>query len=363
MLFQDAGKLPEAIASATRIDEIRYCDSGNHAHEITYGPSIAEVVQKRREMSSNLSMPANVNHPKIPAITSFSSPYKFYAKNYQKPNVKPESPTDISQFVIFRAKGHTRETSLEVLRRSASNSGFKLELKAKGQEGGGGGMCDVFLNGKLFATASAGNKKKAKEAVAAMLLEQLQKSCYTVLRKNAVTSDEVVEKQDVLNNQQAGSSSQSECLDDNNVGAKLLKLMGWTGGGLGANKQGITEPILAQEHVKRAGLGLSPQDSKPNHQFRTKIWKMLKEYALDPSRTCNKSLVFSADFSKEERAEIHQIAQKFKLKSKSYFKHDRQLVVSHKFSLQEILAELQRSGGSNDKYELLPPSAEVIQID
>jgi hypothetical protein len=44
-------------------------------------------------------------------------------------------------------------------------------------------------------------------------------------------------------------NSKTECADvsvpvaDNNVGSRLLRLMGWTGGGLGKDAQGIEEPV------------------------------------------------------------------------------------------------------------------------
>jgi hypothetical protein len=44
-------------------------------------------------------------------------------------------------------------------------------------------------------------------------------------------------------------NSNMECADvsvpmsDSNVGSRLLRLMGWTGGGLGKDAQGIEEPV------------------------------------------------------------------------------------------------------------------------
>ena len=44
-------------------------------------------------------------------------------------------------------------------------------------------------------------------------------------------------------------------ISDSNVGHQLLQKMGWVGGGLGANEQGITNPIPAYYKQKRTGLG------------------------------------------------------------------------------------------------------------
>lgn len=40
-----------------------------------------------------------------------------------------------------------------------------------------------------------------------------------------------------------------------NIGNKLMKRMGWTGGALGKTGQGVTEPIPIKIKVSRGGLG------------------------------------------------------------------------------------------------------------
>jgi len=59
-------------------------------------------------------------------------------------------------------------------------------------------------------------------------------------------------------------------LDENNRGHQLLRKMGWGGAGLGANEQGIAEPIKGGEVRDRAdqfkGVGIDIRD--PFENFR-----------------------------------------------------------------------------------------------
>lgn len=71
--------------------------------------------------------------------------------------------------------------------------------------------------------------------------------------------------------------------------------MGWTGGGLGAQEQGTVKTVELQEQVDRRGLG--------GGNVLGKISNILADFA----KTCTiKSLVFSKEYSREERAHIHR---------------------------------------------------------
>jgi hypothetical protein len=44
-------------------------------------------------------------------------------------------------------------------------------------------------------------------------------------------------------------------LDEKNIGNKLMRAMGWSGGGLGAKSEGIVDPVAAVYRKKKTGLG------------------------------------------------------------------------------------------------------------
>lgn len=77
-----------------------------------------------------------------------------------------------------------------------------------------------------------------------------------------------------------------------------MKLMGWTGGGLGSKTQGREEPVGYLLKNNRAGLGNESCKLDRNY-FR----QILKNY-LDSEDI--RELQFEPSFTKEERAMLHE---------------------------------------------------------
>ena len=67
--------------------------------------------------------------------------------------------------------------------------------------------------------------------------------------------------------------------------------------------------------------------------------------------------MFSRGFTNDERKEIHNIARRCGLKSKSAGKeHNRQLMVWRKRgSILQLIQHMIESGGETDLYRLIPP--------
>jgi len=120
----------------------------------------------------------------------------------------------------------------------------------------------------------------------------------------------------------------------NCIGKKLMKMMGWTGGGLGKSEQGIVEPMstmlvsndiilwflkkillflsLVNFHlfifriktqINRDGLGLKT-DSYKTLEIKAKCRTLFKD--LLQSDNCFGNDIEFLDFSKEDRMLIHQ---------------------------------------------------------
>ncbi|KAJ9574242.1 hypothetical protein L9F63_026112 [Diploptera punctata] len=84
-----------------------------------------------------------------------------------------------------------------------------------------------------------------------------------------------------------------------------------------------------------------------------KLRQLIYDYAKSDS---DKDLVFSSDFTKDERKMMHMTANKLKLKTRSHGKgDDRYLVVSRKQDIWQTVEQLIECGGSNERYELIPP--------
>ena len=113
----------------------------------------------------------------------------------------------------------------------------------------------------------------------------------------------------------------------------------------------MAEPITATTVFGREGLG----NKGTGQHFKQKITKIVEEWIASNSPY---DLVFTTGFDNEQRKEMHQVARRFNMKSKSFGKDDnRQLTISKKFDGVSLVKELLSRGGETEKYSLIPPGS------
>ena len=206
--------------------------------------------------------------------------------------------------------------------------------------------CYLYILGEMLATALALTKASAKSQAAAEALEALRARCFTLYIKQTVDTDEA----EVSRDQMVGELTQT--IPDSNIGNKLLKKMGWAGGGVGKDGQGIAQPVSMETVINREGLGLQAEKGIQK-DFVSTMRTTVLNYARSDSQ---KDLVFSPEFSKDERALIHKEAQKLGLKTHSHGSgENRFLVVSRKRTPNQLYRHLVECGGETEKYKLIPP--------
>ena len=160
-------------------------------------------------------------------------------------------------------------------------------------------MCSVSINNITVTQAHVeGTKQEARDDAAKKTLEILATRCYTIKIKNQYLSDgTTVSAEDLDKSDQIGANS--EKIQSSNMGHKLLKLMGWDGGGLGKGGAGISEPITATALGGRAGFGSGRGADKA---FKDSVRKVIEEYALSSNPY---DLVFTTGFDNEQRKHMH----------------------------------------------------------
>jgi len=258
-------------------------------------------------------------------------------------------------FIIVRLEYEKEENPCNVLNRSA---GFcKTTVSWDIVPSDNSYRCKVKIVDNEIHSALGSTKNEARDKATQETLDMLSKKCYTILVKNKYLSAQgetidANELSDPLNpNNDSKPTGNKTQLPASNIGHKLLQMMGWSGGGLGKGGSGISEPITAQGIVTREGFGTK----NASHQFKQKIRQIVEEYAASSNPY---DLVFTSGFENEQRKEIHLIAKRLGLRSKSFGKNeDRFITISRKFDAQQLIDELIQRGGSTEKYDLIAPTA------
>jgi len=218
-------------------------------------------------------------------------------------------------------------------------------------------------NGTEFVVEGAGlTKEAARDKAAEVALERLRKICFTIQIKQPMVGTGEVGKVELdadvksPSNRLGASNTLAPAVDQNNIGNKMLRLMGWTGGALGKNEEGLKEAIDVSESIGRQRLGLGSS----NALVRAKVLSFLESHL---AVTDKEDIIFSPEFSSVEREVIHKAATMLGLKSRSHGKdEDRFIVVSRKISIRDLLKELLDTG-ETPKYRVVKPSeSDVIPI-
>lgn len=211
--------------------------------------------------------------------------------------------------------------------------------------------CEVYLEGQYVASG-IGPKKVVKHIAAEEALATLKQTQAVVksnLRKEGHT--DAISRSQIL--ARSGEEAVKQEIKEDNIGNQLLRKMGWKGGGLGRDGEGIAEPIRVKEQFSREGLGMD-MDKAGNQLSKRDIEDIIRNYASSERQD---DLRFSTDLTNDERKQIHQIAQKYGLRSKSYGQgRQRFLVVSRKVHKDQLIGQLLQEGQVG-RYELVKPQA------
>ncbi|XP_017263506.1 NF-kappa-B-repressing factor [Kryptolebias marmoratus] len=211
--------------------------------------------------------------------------------------------------------------------------------------------CEVYLEGQYVA-AGIGPKKIVKHIAANEALATLRQTQAVVksnLRKEGHT--DTISRSQIL--ARSGEEAMKQEIKEDNIGNQLLRKMGWKGGGLGRDGEGIAEPIRVKEQFSREGLGMD-MDKTGNQLSKRDIEDIIRNYA---SSDRTDDLRFSNELTNDERKQIHQISQKYGLRSKSYGQgRQRFLVVSRKVQKDQLIGQLLQEGQVG-RYELVKPQA------
>ncbi|KAG4075966.1 hypothetical protein HA402_003792 [Bradysia odoriphaga] len=102
-------------------------------------------------------------------------------------------------------------------------------------------------------------------------------------------------------------------IDQSNIGFKMLLGLGWSGGPLGANQDGISEPISVELRARRSGLGADRQSYRSAYGNITSdtFFQFLKGYADDDRQY--EDLEFSDEFSNKEKKKLFGISRDLSL--------------------------------------------------
>lgn len=134
--------------------------------------------------------------------------------------------------------------------------------------------------------------------------ELLREKCFTVL-VNSLLEGDVVKREDI--ERIVPDKEQLYEIPEDNKGLQIMKLMGWSGMGLGKKEDGMKSPIIVSKNITR----FSHKKVVENSLFKEQVRVYLKKF--DKSENCNNQ-VFNSEFTDQEKSIIKNIASELGLR-------------------------------------------------
>ncbi|XP_022086758.1 NF-kappa-B-repressing factor-like isoform X2 [Acanthaster planci] len=267
----------------------------------------------------------------------------------------PPPTWTLENFVLTEQVKAASATSILINSAQSNHVPIRFETTEDIQtvNGKSGFVCTTLINGVQVCTGIHMNKREARNVAAENALALLRKTC-PILRKNLDSAQaNAITRAELEARQSPQPSLAPSAIEDSNLGHKMLKMMGWTGGALGKN--GIVEPIQDSQKFSREGFGYTVKAPKniKNMLDMAAVRRILEDYVHSGRRD---DLIFTSELSQDERKAIHLACRKFNLKSQSHGSgQERFLVVKQKRNLSELVQDIVDSGGTCGQYELVTP--------
>lgn len=185
-----------------------------------------------------------------------------------------------------------------------------------------GYQATILINDTIVGKGdSYSTKKDAKKHACEVVIERVKNLQQSTGYAPPPVHSECIEKSEIL--QGSGSTTQ-QSVPISGVGGQLLRKMGWSE----EDSAKASQPFDSQRNPGRSGLGFASQESSA---LRQNVEQKLNEFV----NSDKDELVFSSEFSTEERKMIHNLCTQYKLHHKSHGKgDDRKLVIQKKANAQ-----------------------------
>jgi len=227
-------------------------------------------------------------------------------------------------FTLYVPSNDEQENYIGILNESAQKCKQIIEFIEKDSMIDNHFVVDVYINNYIYIASGKATTKKEAKRDSAFQAYTILKDKQSIVYKDEINHDDVetIKKGELVK----AAYVNADKIADNNMGNKLLRKMGWTGsGGVGKFEHGISDPIFVDAVEDRRGVG---------HEFENRsikkasVQSAILQFIGDDERS---EIKFSSDLSKEDRALVHNLCQRYHLKHKSFGKGEqRYLVVSKK---------------------------------